>query len=237
MSIHPHRIARSSTTLDTAAVVLPLSLGEVKDYLGIDDSDDTEDASLKGAIRAAVISAERYTRRTFVTTTWTMFMDRFPGRKLPWWNGVRQGADTELTDLTEPIIIPKSPLISITHIKAHLQGGTETTVSSANYIVDLASEPGRVALKVSQSWPTGALRVINGVEVKFVAGYGPVSSDVPEDIRRALLIIIGDFHENRESSPAKFEKTGESSISRFADSVSFPVTAQNLLSTYKLWKL
>ena len=68
MTIHQ----RSSTTLTTAATVLPLSLNEVKDYLGIQDSDESEDPSLMGALRAATLSAERYTRRTFVTTTWTI---------------------------------------------------------------------------------------------------------------------------------------------------------------------
>lgn len=233
MTLH----ARSSTKKLTAATVLPLSLGEIKDFLNIPDSDEDSDAGLMGSLRAATNSVETFTRRTLITTTWTLWMDRFPGRKLPWWDGVRQMADTELTDLTEPITIPKAPLISITHIKAHLEDGTTTTVTASNYIVDLASEPGRVALKISQTWPTGSLRVINGVEVEFIAGYGPVGSDVPEDIRRALLVIIGDFHENRESAPAKFEKVGESSISRFEASVSLPVTAQNLLHPYKLWKL
>ncbi len=232
-----HNMPRSSTTLKTAATVLPLSMGEIKDYLGIGEDDESEDPSLIAALRAATLSVERYTRRTLLTTTWTMFMDRFPGRELPWWDGVRQFADTEVTDLTEAIIVPKSPLISVTHVKAHVQGGTETTAAASTYIVDLASEPARIALKVSQTWPTDALRSINGVEVEFIAGYGPVGSDVPEDIRRALLIMIGDFHENREAQPAKFEKVGESSISRFDSFASLPPTAQNLLSTYKLWKL
>ncbi len=233
MTFHP----RSSTTLTTAATVLPLSLPEIKDYLGIGDSDEGEDPSLISALRAATLSVERYTRRTLLTTTWTMFLDRFPGKKLPWWDGVRQIADTELTDLTEPIIIPKSPLISITSIKAFLQDGTTSTVLAADYIIDLASEPARVALKSTKTWPTGALRTINGVEVIFIAGYGPVGSDVPEDIRRALLIIIKDLHENRGADAAKFEKVGESSISRFESQVNLPTTAQNLLGSYKLWKL
>lgn len=233
MTSHP----RARTILTTAATVLPLSLAEIKDYLGLDDSDESQDPSLMGALRAATTSVERYTRRTLLTTTWTMWMDRFPGKALPWWDGVRQGADTEITDLTETIIVSKPPLISITSITANLQDGTTSVASASNYIVDLASEPGRVALKAGQTWPTGALRAINGVEVIFVAGYGPVGSDVPEDIRRALLVIIGDFHENREASPAKYEKVGESSISRFETTVSIPPTAQNLLSTYKIWKM
>lgn len=227
---------RFSTRIETAAINLPLSLGEVKASLGIDDSDDTQDANLMGTLRACIAACEGYTRRTFITTTWIMFMDRFPGKALPWWDGVREMADTQLTDLTEAISIPKPPLLTIVSIKAHKQDGTTTTVTASNYIVDSTSEPGRVALKVNQTWPTDALRAINGVEVEFTAGYGLTGSDVPAPIREALLQCVGEAHGNREGSLAKFEKVGESSIARFSPD-DIPVPARHLLSTYKMWQL
>lgn len=229
-----HLLDRQSVQVETAAVNLPLSLGEVKASLGIGDDDDTQDANLVGTLRACIVACERYTRRTFITTTWTLLRDRFPGVPLPWWNGVRQMADTQLTDLTEAIIIPKPPLLSIVSVKAHKQDGTTTTVTSTDYIVDTGSEPGRVALKVSKSWPTDVLQAINGVEVEFTAGYGPTGSDVPAPIREALLLCVGDIHTNREGSPARFEKVGESSISRFSPE-DIPLPARNLLGTYKVW--
>ena len=232
-----HRLAsrqRSRIIKTTPAVELPISLQEVKSHLGIPDSDEDEDTNLIGRIRAATVSCERYTRRSFVNATYTMFMDRFPGKPRPWWDGVRQGADTELTDLTSEIIIVNPPLFSVTFVKAHKQDGTETTVSSSDYLVDTAGEPGRIALKVTKSWPTDSLRSINGVEVEFIAGYGPVGSDVDEAIRQALLITVADLHVNKSGSPARFEKVGESSISRFSPE-EIPLPAKNLLSTYKDW--
>lgn len=227
---------RFSLQLKTAAVNLPLTLGEVKSSLGIPDNDDTQDADLMGTLRACTLACERYTRRTFIDTTWTMFKDRFPGKALPWWDGVREMADTELTDLTESIIIPRPPLLTIVFIKAHKQDGSEVTVTASDYIVDVASEPGRVALKVTKTWPTDALRAINGVEVEFTAGYGLTGSDVEAPIREAILLCVGDAHSNREGSPARFEKVGDSSISRFSPE-EIPLPARNLLGTYKVWKL
>ena len=227
---------RHSVQVKTPAVNLPLTLGEVKASLSIPDSDDTQDANLVGTLRACITACERYTRRTFVTTTWTMFMDRFPGQKLPWWTGVRQGPDTELTDLIEPIVIPRPPLLTIVSIKSHNQDGTTTTATASTYIVDVGSEPGRAALKVSQSWPSGPLRAINGVEVEFTAGYGLTGSDVPAPIRDALLLCVGETHANRDGAPAKFEKVGESSASRFGPE-DIPVPAKNLLGSYKIWTL
>lgn len=227
---------RQRVTVKTAATVLPLSLNEIKDWLDIADSDTTQDARLIAMLRAVTTSWERVLRRTFVTTTWTLWADRFPGKSLPWWDGVRQMADTELTDLTESIQLPRSPVQTVTSVKGHNQDGTTTTVLATNYIVDVASEPARIALKMSQSWPTTSLRSINGVEVEYVAGYGDAGSDVPEPIRTALLMAIGDVGSNRGGQQAKFEKVGESSISRF-DPGLMPLPPQHILDTYKIWKL
>ena len=226
---------RFSIALTTAATAFPVSLPEIKAHLGIGDSDETEDPSLMALLRAVTTSLEIYTRRTFVDTTFTLWMDRFPGKALPWWDGVRQMADTELTDLTESIRIPLPPLDSITHVKAHKQDGSTTTVTASDYIVDTASEPGRVALTVSKTWPTDVLRAINGVEVQFVAGYGPTGSDVPAPIRQAVLMMMGDIRARPDGGDLKFEKVGESSVARFDSSeVSAPV--RQMLSAYKIWK-
>lgn len=226
--------------LTTAAVQLPVSLPEIKARLDILDTDDTNDAELMAQLRASIVNLERYCRRTFVDTTWTMFLDRFPGKALPWWDGVQQIADTELTDLTESIMLPLPPIDSVVHVKAHHQDGTETTVTSTNYIVDTASEPGRIALKATQSWPTGALRSINGVEVQYIAGYGPVGSDVPEPIREAIMSYVTEMSVNKAGEPLKFEKVGDSSFSRFGPDETgsiLPRRARNLASPYRVWKV
>ena len=87
-----------------------------------------------------------------------------------------------------------------------------------------------------KSWPTDALRAINGVEVEFIAGYGTVGADVPPEIREAILMCVGDMHSNREGPPARREKVGESEIERFSPG-EIPLPAKQLLQTYKVWKL
>ncbi len=87
-----------------------------------------------------------------------------------------------------------------------------------------------------KSWPTDALRAINGVEVEFIAGYGTVGADVPPLIREALSMCVGDMHNNREGPAARREKVGESEIERFSPT-EVPLPAKQLLQTYKVWKL
>ena len=227
---------RSSLQLQTAAVSLPVSLNEVKNYLSIGDDDETADARIMGKIRAVTNAVERHLRRSLINTTWTLFMDRFPGKPLPWWDGTKEGADTELVDLTEPIFLPMAPLSSVTYVKSHLSDGTETTFAAANYLVDTAREPGRLGLKISQSWPSNTLRGLNGVEVEFVGGYGATGTDVPEAIRHAILEWLYDADFNPGGTGVKFERVGESAVSYF-DPSAIPGRVSALLATYKIWQL
>jgi uncharacterized phiE125 gp8 family phage protein len=69
--------------------------------------------------------------------------------------------------------------------------------------VDTKSEPGRVSLAYSKSWPTTTLRPINGVCVEFEAGYGDAATDVPYRVKQAMLLLIGHLYEHREQSTEK----------------------------------
>lgn len=223
-------------TLTTPPVNLPLSLGEIKAELNLPDSDDSSETQLLGTLRACTQACERFTRRTFITSTLTAWHDRFPGQKLPWWDGVRQGADTELSDLSAPIVLLHPPILAVTSVTTHLEDGSSSVVASTVYFVDSASEPGRLLPNVSQSWPSSSLRVANGIEIIYTAGYGPVGSDVPQAIREAIMMCVVAVHSIRGGEVAKREKVGESEIDRF-DPEQIPLQAQHLLNTYKIWKL
>ena len=84
-------------------------------------------------------------------------------------------------------------------IKYYGTDDTEATFSPTYYFVDTKSEPGRVALNSGQSWPGTSLRPANGICVTYIAGYGDDGYDVPENIRRAILLLIGHLYENRET--------------------------------------
>jgi len=71
-------------------------------------------------------------------------------------------------------------------------------IDAGDYLVDVKSEPGRVCLNYGESWPSTTLRPHNGICVTFVAGYGDAASDVPRNIRQAMLLLIGHLYENRE---------------------------------------
>ena len=60
----------------------PVELGEFKNFLEIPDGDTSRDAKLTSFLLAARVDRERYTRTRFITQTWLLRSDSFPGISL-----------------------------------------------------------------------------------------------------------------------------------------------------------
>lgn len=183
-----------SLVLKTAPATEPITTTEAKLYLRVDTSAD--DDLIAAMIVAARQKAEEYTLRSFITQTWTLWLDAFPyGRSERFWDGVVQASINTLNEGSRVINIPRPPVLTITHLKTYDNSDTATTFSSSNYIVDIAGAPGRIILKNGQSWPS-ALRPAQAIEIEYTAGYGAASA-VPAAIKQALYLTIGYFYENR----------------------------------------
>lgn len=185
------------TTFITPVVVTPpaaypVSLAEVRAQLGIETTD--EDPRLTALIAAATEMAEAYTGRALLERTYRGFLGCFPACR--------------------HIDMPRSPLQSVTHVKAYADDDAAETLDVGDYYVDTASLTGRIVLRSGSSWPTVA-RVANGVEVQWVSGFGPDMNDVPSDMRDsfrlAIQVIVGWLFENRgdEQSPKTMPAAAE----------------------------
>ena len=158
-----------------------------------------DDDLILGLIELAQSYVEDVCDAALVNQTWDMFLDGFPGSVLE---------------------IPKWPLVSVTGVYYTAEGASEATYSSANYVVDVYNKPGKIKLVSSASWPGDELVVVNGVRVRFVAGYGTGGSAVPRRMRQAMLLLIGHWYENREET---WEKRLES----------IPMGVESLLWEYR----
>ena len=143
-----------------------------------DSSVSVEDDLIEAIITTAREDCESFQNRVYITQTWELWFDNFPGKNY--------------------IAIPLPPLQSITSITYYDTDDTESTFSSGDYFVDTKSEPGRVVLNDGKAWPSTSLRPANGVCITFEAGYG-VASDVPKAVKQAMLLLIGHYYENREA--------------------------------------
>ena len=165
--------------ISSGPTVEPVSLAEAKAHCRVDVSDD--DTLLGNLIKAARTHVETVCRprRALVNETWLWVADAWPA--------------------SDTIELGVAPLSSVTSVKYTNDAGVEATLAATNYLVDTYSEPGRLRLKSTASWPSVTLRELNGLIVTFVAGYGAAASNVPEPFRQAMLLLIGHWYENREA--------------------------------------
>lgn len=181
-------------TLITAPEAEPLSTIEAKAHLRVDVTDD--DDLIAGLIQAAREWCEQYTRRAFVTQTRELVLNRWP--------------------VGTVIKFPALPLQSVTSIKYTDEDAVEATFAASNYLVDTSW--GVLKLKDSTSWPTATLQSLAAIKVRYVAGYGDDGTDVPQAIRQAMLLLIGEWYEQREAGVVR-----DTSL------------AMALLSPYRTW--
>lgn len=181
--------------LVTPPAAEPIALADAKLHLRVTTS--SEDSLITSYIKAARVLCENYSQKAFVTQTWKLFLDGWPrsSKRDTWWDGVREGSINDLFLVKRDLELPRAPLVSVTHIKVYDAAEVATTLDSDTYGVDSSSNPGRIYLQSGQTWPTVG-RPSNGIEIQYVAGYGS-ASDVPDDIKTAILMLIAHLYENR----------------------------------------
>lgn len=181
--------------LITPPAVEPVTLTDAKLHLKVDTTDD--DALITALIAAARARAEWHTGRAFITQSWKLWLDAWPGALSCDDVPPRLSATA-----AKAIEIPLPPLQSVSSITAYAMDDSATVMSSTLYQVDSASAPARVALKIGVAPPVN-LRAMNAIAIAFTTGYGDAASDVPDAIRRAILMIVADLYANRGDAAAE----------------------------------
>ena len=169
----------------------PLSLQEVKEYLRVDDA--TDERVVQPLIIAARQFAEEHMNRALMQQTFTLMLDAVIDQDQPLYEGMRTAPD--LNYYKNYIVLPKSPVQSVTSVKTFDDSDTATTMASTKYYVDTQREPARIVLRTGETFPT-ALRVANAIEVIYVAGYTSAFT-IPEPIRLGMLQHIAYMYEHR----------------------------------------
>lgn len=169
----------SSATLlvVTPPAVEPVLLGEAKLHLRIDTDD--EDGLIIGYLHAAALYCEQIQGRAYITRTLRLELDSFPGG-----SGV--------------ILLPRPPTGAIVSVEYDDEDGAGQTLDAADYEADLNSEPARLRPAEGLTWPATA-STFAAARITYTAGYGPDPTDIPEDLRAAVKLVLGDLYENRES--------------------------------------
>ncbi len=159
----------------TAATVEPLSLDDVKAHLRIDAAG--EEALLTGLIRVAREHLERTTGLVLIRQDWRLSLDRWP-----------------VSGIVE---IARFPVSAIGAVRSYDRDGLAQPVSLAGHVLDGAARPARLVLPALPA----ELKAVNGIEIDFTAGFGATAADVPDGLRRAMLIHAAQMFEFRGAVP------------------------------------
>jgi uncharacterized phiE125 gp8 family phage protein len=197
-----------SIVVITPPAVEPVSLAEAKARLRVEHAE--EDALIGALITAARERVESHTGRALITR-------RVRERRDDWAEGGRLAAHGSQFRLG------LAPVTQVHHVKVYAADDEETTFDAANYYVDVASTPARLALRGGALWPIPG-RAADGIEIEYDAGYGAAPAAVPRPLAEAVHLLVAELYEHR--LPA--ERASE---------VALPLAVQGLLAPFARLKL
>ena len=149
----------------------PVTLADAKAHLRLQH--DSEDELVAGLIRAAREEVEAATGLALISQSWRKVLDALPR--------------DEIVHLTPH---PVREIISVTVFDGDGEG---LPADLTAYTADVVSRPARVAVS-SSIMPTAAL---NGIEIDYLAGHGEAGADVPDLLKRAMLVLVAHWYEFR----------------------------------------
>jgi uncharacterized phiE125 gp8 family phage protein len=161
----------------TAPAALPISVAEVKEQLRIEHSDD--DDLIYRLISAAVAftDVQGALGKAIITQTWRQWVSANPGE----------------------VYLMVKPVQSLTAVKYYDTNGALQTATLADYETFGTANSRYVKPASGKTWPTTQARP-DAIALEYTTGYGASASAVPETIRHGLMMLIGHWYENRESS-------------------------------------
>ena len=154
-----------------APAAMPVTLAEAKAHLRV--TSGTEDDTITALIATATQYLERDTGQALIDQQWRAYFDCVPS------DGVLE--------------LMRSPVRGIATVTVYDSVGNATVLDGSDYYVNLVARPARLRLA---DGVTAAMRA-NGIEVDFDAGYGETGVDVPDMLKRAILVLVAHWYEFR----------------------------------------
>lgn len=154
----------------------PVTLAEVKQHLRL--SHDSEDALVSSLMKAAREEVEQATGLALISQQWRLYLDCWP--------------------VSQIILLQRTPVLSLDSVTVFDEAGVPSTLALSGLVLDRASRPARIAMPDGLTQPG---RDINGIEVDFTAGFGATGVEVPDGLKRAIMLLAAHWYEYRGAEP------------------------------------
>jgi uncharacterized phiE125 gp8 family phage protein len=172
----------------------PVTVADVKTQLRLDHS--SEDALIADLIRAARAEVEQATGCALIEQDWRLTIDRWPS--------------------ANRVLLHRYPVREILSVTIYGTDGGAAIVDPGSMLLDADARPTR--LHLDQAPQPG--RAMNGIEVDFRAGFGTAGTDVPDLLKRAVIMLASHWFEFRavlsaKDQPASYPKGYERLIAPY----------------------
>lgn len=154
----------------------PVTLAEAKAFLRVDDT--AEDSFIGTLITAARLHVEGTTGRVLIAQSWRTTCDDWPENRT--------------------VKLPVGPMISLTEIRVYDTEGAPTPLALAQFQPETKSTPALIHLPATIAG-VPVMRDRAAIEIDYVAGFGSDAANVPQDLRQALLTLVGYWFEHRDA--------------------------------------
>ncbi len=169
-------------------LVEPVSLAELKDFLRVDPSDTSNDAVISSLGTAARQWSEVYTQRRFVTQTWQLALDWFPGYIDMKLAGQKvsspfvSGSNAILVGIRYAIVLPFPPIQAIeSFIYQNANGQVTSMVTGTSTIASVQNvigQPIQITTSTAHGLLTGGSVTIAGNSALLTWLNGETTEDI-----------------------------------------------------------
>jgi uncharacterized phiE125 gp8 family phage protein len=159
----------------------PVTLADMKLHLRV--THDSEDTLISGLVKAAREELEQATGLALIAQGWRLYLDCWPG--------------------TQIVLIQKAPVIALSAVTIYDLAGAPSSPSLTGFVLDRFSRPARTAIPDTVTAPG---KKLNGIELDFTAGFGATGVDVPDGLKRAIMLLAAHWYEFRGAE--SFDREG-----------------------------
>lgn len=160
-----------------APATTPVTLTEVKDQLRVEHTDD--DTLINRLINVAVAytDVQGALGHAMITQKWGQWVNSTP---------------------PQTVKLLLGPLIAVTAVKYYDANGTLQTDTLSNYEIFGTEFSSTIGPKEGFAWPVTQDRP-DAIRIEYTIGYGSATTDIPETLRHALMMLIAHWYEHREN--------------------------------------
>jgi uncharacterized phiE125 gp8 family phage protein len=166
-------------------IVLAVTVDELKNHLRIELDETAEDDLLISLILSSTAAVEKYIQSILISSDWEYTMISLQ--------------DAEIVQNNKGILyLPLQPVQSVTGIYSIAYSGIEdenleVEIDPDSYVFNASL--GYIIRTPCYLWPSNGEYA--GFKIKFSAGYGTAASDIPSDIREAVLRLAASHYSVR----------------------------------------